>query len=308
VLLAGLLFVFALPLSGWKALEVMTPSMTPAVHAGDLILVHRVKQSSLRPGQIATYTNPNRPGETITHRIIKVSNVNGVRTITTRGDANKIADQPVPAGRVVGEVTGVVPGAGRIMGLVRNPIGVLLLVIIPGLFVIFAEVGNIRRALATPEKRRAVLRRIDGLYRPAALLIIGGLAVAAGGVTFAQTISTASLTSNSFTASVSGSPTSSPTSTPLPTSSPTASPSPGTGQCANVTITNTGPSSTNVVHCTSTNVTSNSSHSSVHISNSTSQSSTTGTINIHDNTTVSGDVTPGDASNTSSNDINVSIP
>jgi signal peptidase len=295
-LLAGLLLVFAAPLGGWKALAVLTPSMTPAVHAGDLVLVHRVTPASLRPGNILTYTNPNHPGQTITHRLVRVEQVNGVQSIVTKGDANQVADPPVPIGRVVGRVAVVAPGVGHIVGWVKTPLGVLLLVVIPGLFVIWHEVGTIRRTLRMPRPRPGPSLHIDGLHRSAAVLILAGLAVAAGGFTLAQTSSTASLIGNSFSIRATGTPTPTPLPSATPTTGPTSTPSPGNG-CGNVSISNTGPGSTNVVHCSSVNINSSNSSNSVNISSHTSQT-----------TTSSGDSTAAGASNRSSSDINVTIP
>jgi signal peptidase len=307
VLLAGLLVVFAAPLGGWKALEVLTPSMTPAVHAGDLVLVHRVSPASLHPGNIITYTNPNHPGQTITHRLVRVEQVSGVRNIVTKGDANQVADPPVPIGRVIGRVAVVTPGLGRVLGWVKTPLGVLLIVVIPGLLVIWHEVGNIRRTLRSPRPRPAQSRRIDGLYRPAAVLAVAGLAVAAGGFTLSQ--STASLVANSFSvgATTSPTPTVSPTVTPTPTTGPTASPGPGTG-CGDVSITNTGPGSVNEVHCSSVNISSSNSSNSVHVSSHSSQTTTSGSVHVNGNTSVSGGSTAGGTANHSSSDITVTIP
>lgn len=152
---AVLIVLFLTPIGGWKALDVLTGSMKPTIQPGDLVLIHRVHMTEIRPGDIITYTNPADPRQTITHRVQSKPVIGGVQMIVTKGDANATADRPFPAGRVVGKVVGHVPMIGRLINWLHNPYGLAALVIIPGLIVIWAEIRNLRRALAMPKDRGA---------------------------------------------------------------------------------------------------------------------------------------------------------
>ncbi|HEY2003695.1 MAG TPA: signal peptidase I [Candidatus Saccharimonadia bacterium] len=303
----ALVIMFTTPILGWRALNVLTPSMKPAIAPGALVLVHRVPAASLRPGQVVTYQDPHHHGVTITHRIVATGRLHGTPTVTTKGDANKVNDQPVPAGLVVGRVATVVPGLGRALGLFHNPAVLVLLIIIPGLVVILSELRHLRALLrsvpaAAGQIRR--LRRLDGVYIRAGVLVLAvGMVALATGSTLAQLTSTASLTGNTFTAvsTTSPSPTPSPSGSPSPTPSPSASPCP-----TNISITDTGPGSTNIVRCTSSFSSDSSSSTSVSITSNSTQSATSGSITINGNT-LSGTVTPGNITNSSSSSINVGI-
>lgn len=292
VLCGVLVIMFVLPLFGWKALEVMTPSMKPAISPGDLVIVHRVPLSSIQPGNIVTYINLHETGTTITHRVIAVKAIRGVPSFVVKGDANQNPDSPVAAGQVVGRVAQVVPGAGKLANILHNPVGLLALVIIPAFYVIWSEIINLRRLLKRPGRRGT--RRLDGVYRVTLVLLGVGLLVSAGGVTFAQLTSTASLTGNSFSIGANTPP------SPTPTTSPSPSP------CSTISITNTGPGSTNVIHCSQSSRTSSSSSTNVSVTNSSTQTVTSGGITIENNTS-GGNVTPGSISNTSSSVTNISI-
>ena len=305
LLCGALVVMFTTPLFGWRALNVLTPSMKPAMPPGSLVLIHPVSFASLKPGQIITYDDPHHRGVTITHRVVRTETVNGVQAVITKGDANKVADSPVPAGRVVGRAVTIVPGLGSMLGWLHTPAALILLIIIPGLLVILYELRRLRRVIsATPHVRP--IRRVDGVYyRASALALVTGLVVLAAGSTFAQILDPASLTDNHFTStiSVSISPTPTPA-TPIPTPSPTTSPS--ATPCANVSITNTAAGSTNTVHCTSTFSSRSSSSTSVNVSNNISQSSRSGSITINGNTT-SGSGTPGSITNSSSSSVDINI-
>jgi signal peptidase len=147
---AVLIVMFLMPIGGWKALNVLTGSMKPAIQPGALVLIHRVPTSSLQPGNIITYQSPHNLHETFTHRVLKVAKVDGINTVTVKGDANPQPDAPFPSGLIVGRVAVIIPGAGKFINWLHNPFGLAALVIIPGLVVIWAEIRNLRRSLAKP--------------------------------------------------------------------------------------------------------------------------------------------------------------
>jgi len=297
--------MFTTPILGWRALNVLTSSMKPAIAPGALVLVHRVPASNLQPGQVVTYQDPHHRGVTITHRIVAIGRVHGTPTVTTKGDTNKVADQPVPAGLVLGRVAAVVPELGRALGLFHSPAVLVLLIIFPGLVVILSELRRLRELLRTvPEAASQVrrLRHLDGVYIRAAVLALAvGMVALATGSTLAQLTSAASLTGSVLVATSSASPSPTPSGSPNPSLSPSASPCP-----ANISITNTGSGSTSIVRCTSNVSSRSSSNTNVSITSSSTQSATSGSITINGNTS-SIDATPGNITNSSSSSVNVNV-
>jgi signal peptidase len=147
-LCAIFIVMFLTPIGGWKALDVLTGSMRPTIQPGALVLIHRVPLSSVKVGNIVTYTNPRNFKQTITHRVIRIQKINGVTTITVKGDANPFPDRPFPGGLIDGRVTTIIPGVGRDISALHNPYVLASIIIIPGLFIIWSEIIRLRRVLA----------------------------------------------------------------------------------------------------------------------------------------------------------------
>jgi signal peptidase len=145
-----LIVMFLVPVGGWKALNVLTGSMRPTIQPGTLVLIHHVSLHDIKPGDIVTYETPHDFKKTITHRVVSIKKVDGVNMVTVKGDANLEPDTPFPGGLIVGRVAMIIPGAGKFIGYLHNAWGLALLVIIPGLLVIWSEIRNLKRALAQP--------------------------------------------------------------------------------------------------------------------------------------------------------------
>lgn len=138
------------PIAGVRGLNVLTGSMSPALHPGDLVIVTRASWKAINPGDIITYADPKRPGATITHRLVRTDTSRSVPMLVTKGDANSSSDAPFPAGRLVGKVVATIPGAGYLTGVFHNPLALAALVIVPGVIVIAAEARRLRELLARP--------------------------------------------------------------------------------------------------------------------------------------------------------------
>lgn len=78
-------------LVGWTPMVVTSGSMQPSINPGDIVLsgAPTGDGEGLEEGTVITFTDPVRPGGTLTHRIERV-NADG--TYETRGDANPSAD------------------------------------------------------------------------------------------------------------------------------------------------------------------------------------------------------------------------
>jgi signal peptidase I len=129
---SAILFTVGVAGLGWKPYVVMSESMAPAIHRGDLILVDP-HAKSVAQYEIVTYNDPRGP---ITHRVISEANDG---TLTLKGDAST---QPEPAAvdrkRVVGPVRLILPHVGwPVMQVRTHPVKIaagalLLALLIPG--------------------------------------------------------------------------------------------------------------------------------------------------------------------------------
>ena len=111
-------------------LVVISRSMEPNLHPGDLIYVKGVAPSKLREGDVITFKPPTKyiSGTLITHRIVEVIHeTNGV-TFKTKGDNNPVTDPwTVTAGDIIGRQTTVFKGLGNYLLWMKTPAGLTTL-------------------------------------------------------------------------------------------------------------------------------------------------------------------------------------
>lgn len=137
-------------LPGYEVRIVQSGSMEPAITTGSLVLIQAAE--SYPVGEVITY---QRPGEAVptTHRIVRDGLERGELVYYTQGDANESVDpQPVPRAAVLGRVAFAVPFLGFLLDFARQPLGFILLVGIPALFIVIEEGGVIWRELRKGRK------------------------------------------------------------------------------------------------------------------------------------------------------------
>ena len=111
-LVASLFLWTLLPLVvGWTPRVIMSGSMEPRIHVGDIVVTRTLPAASLHEGQVVTVSDPDHPGRTRTHRVLG-REAGGV--LVLKGDANRDADSTRVS---VDDVRGVgvvrVPYVGR---------------------------------------------------------------------------------------------------------------------------------------------------------------------------------------------------
>jgi signal peptidase I len=89
-LVASLVLWSLLPaVLGWTPRVILSGSMEPRIHVGDVVVTRDVNAANLVKGQVITVADPDHPGKTRTHRVVRLED-NG--TLTLKGDANQRAD------------------------------------------------------------------------------------------------------------------------------------------------------------------------------------------------------------------------
>ncbi len=131
-------------LLGWQLQTVLSSSMAPEFGTGAVVAIEPAPASAIEVGDVVTFARPSGPP--VTHRVVGVEAGGNSTMFVTKGDANEDVDpQPMPAGAVIGKVRADVPHLGYLANFMRQPLGFLLLVVIPGGAFILAEM----RALLT---------------------------------------------------------------------------------------------------------------------------------------------------------------
>jgi signal peptidase len=117
---------------GFAPLVVLSGSMEPAIHPGDLVLIRAQKAEQYKVGDIATYLEGQMA---YTHRIIGLEE----GLFILKGDNNNTADdEPVRPEQFEGKVLLTIPKVGLAMVFFRKPAGMAVLALLVLLY-IFGE-------------------------------------------------------------------------------------------------------------------------------------------------------------------------
>lgn len=155
----GILALIA-PIGGNKALIVRSGSMEPAIKTGDLILVK--PQATYKIGDVISFSDPQKPKTTVTHRIADIQQQDGKTFYKTKGDANEEADfNLVPAKNVIGAADHSISGVGKLFAQIKTKNGFLAAIVTPAIFVIFLELVSIFKEIKKGKNKtpRAIYRR-----------------------------------------------------------------------------------------------------------------------------------------------------
>lgn len=120
-------------LAGYTPLVVKSDSMAPTFYQGDLIIIRKCDTTLLEEGEIITFhTIINNEYALNTHRILSITESGGIRSYTTKGDNNEIADTHlISDGDIVGKYVTKLPGLGKVMDFLSSSIGFLLIIVLP---------------------------------------------------------------------------------------------------------------------------------------------------------------------------------
>ncbi len=129
--------------AGYQVYVVLSGSMNPAFDTGSIVFVKPTEPAEIAEGDIITFRSSGDSTRLTTHRVVGMIRDNGL-SFVTRGDANNINDpNPVPSENVVGRVTGSVPYIGYLFGYAQTRQGLIMLIFIPGLFIIMIELRRL---------------------------------------------------------------------------------------------------------------------------------------------------------------------
>ena len=111
-----------------------------------LLVVGQIDASEVEPGMAVVFVDPVTPGRIVTHRVLGTAPGQTLQ-FRTQGDANSTPDAaPVPARLIRGRVLWSIPGLGDVLPWLQWPRGFIVLVVVPGAFLLFSEWQARRRA------------------------------------------------------------------------------------------------------------------------------------------------------------------
>ena len=110
-------------LLGWQVFTVVSGSMEPVYHVGDLLYVRPTDPADLQPGDVITFVM-NEQLVVGTHRIVEVEDTGERMYFYTKGDANAAMDAaPVAQENVLGTPVFSIPLLGYVAAFVQQPPG-----------------------------------------------------------------------------------------------------------------------------------------------------------------------------------------
>ena len=135
-----------------SAYTIVSPSMVPNINVLDVIITTRVSYpSKINVGDVITFnsTDYRSSGVTVTHRVKKVEKTSdGKYLFTTKGDANNTEDATrQPFSSIYGKVLLRLPKLGYIQYILSTVLGWLLLIIIPTVLIIGADIIKIIKTI-----------------------------------------------------------------------------------------------------------------------------------------------------------------
>lgn len=153
VILAMAFFFLAPHFMGMNFFIIYGGSMMPTIPIGSVVAAKSVEASAIKVGDIITFRAGTEADKVVTHRVVEVSNDSGALSFRTAGDSNANPDgNVVLAENVVGKVWFHVPFLGYFSSFVTTKLGFILLIVVPGIFIISLEVRTIIAELRSMRK------------------------------------------------------------------------------------------------------------------------------------------------------------
>ncbi len=131
---------------GYSTLEVVSGSMEPTIHIGDLIFID-TKSKDFNVNDIVTFYD--QQGNFVTHRIVSINN----GRVVTKGDNNNSIDESFSVDKIVGKCIFVVNNGGKIISAFRSPLAIGMIFVTGVLACIYLSLDKNGKPILTKEER-----------------------------------------------------------------------------------------------------------------------------------------------------------
>ena len=130
-------------IAGYQLYNVLGSSMEPSLHKGSIVLIKRINPEDLAVNDIITFRGNGDSNKLVTHRIVSINRTDSL-SFETRGDANDANDiSPVLASQILGKAGISIPVVGYLVHFTQSKVGLLTMIIIPGVLIIIFELRNL---------------------------------------------------------------------------------------------------------------------------------------------------------------------
>ena len=130
---------------GHSAYVIVSPSMTPELEIGDIIIAKEYDGGELNLGDVVEYIGKTgeMKGKIITHKIVSIEGEGEDRIIITKGTANAEADPPISPSDIVSVMTYKTVVMDKVYGVISTRAGFICLVILPLAAMIASEIVDL---------------------------------------------------------------------------------------------------------------------------------------------------------------------
>jgi signal peptidase I len=137
-------FVAAPTVVGRHSFTVLSGSMEPTLHVGDVVIDRKVQVLDVRPGDIVTFRDPDGATRLLTHRVVQMRVAGSTAYVVTKGDANTGVERwSIPVDGTVGLVEFRLPKLGHVLSRLEGRDGRLLLIAVPALLLGLVELKRL---------------------------------------------------------------------------------------------------------------------------------------------------------------------
>jgi len=139
---------------GYSFYVIVSPSMSPELEVGDMIISKKYDGGELEVGDIVEYVGQSgdMAGKIITHKIVKITGEGADRVIVTRGTANNTDDAPISPSNIIAVMKYKTVIIDKIYSVLCTTAGFICLVLLPMVAMIVSEVVRLGRELQKEAK------------------------------------------------------------------------------------------------------------------------------------------------------------
>lgn len=132
-----------LPIPGKLEIKIVqSGSMEPTIKTGSLVIIK--PENFYKTGDIITFGKDTKKEVPTTHRIVAERIENGEQVFKTQGDANEDPDtREIRKNEIIGKTIFDVPYFGYIVDFAKKPIGFVIFIVLPALYIAYDEAVKI---------------------------------------------------------------------------------------------------------------------------------------------------------------------
>ncbi len=140
---------------GYNMYVIVSPSMSPMLEVGDVIISKEYTEGELFVGDTVQYVakQGEAKGKIITHQIVEISGEGADAVVVTQGIANAAPDAPIAASDVMAVMQYKTHIIGKVYQLISTTAGFICLVLLPLMAMIVCEIVELAKEIHKEKER-----------------------------------------------------------------------------------------------------------------------------------------------------------